>query len=357
MTIKILGIRGLPATHGGFETFCERLVPELVSMGHDVVVYCQSETNFRSQWRGAQLVGIKSKPSGIGSVWFDLKSILRAAREPGPNLVFGYNTAIFLLALRLTGKRFAVNMDGIEWRRRKWGSVAKVWFYLNELIAIAIAPILIADHPVIEKHLKRFGRSRPVHMIPYAADSTEPPTTTDSEDASPYATVIARWEPENQILEIVRTWSRRPRGAELIVLGNPDTSDPYHAAVLEAASPEVNFPGAIFDRDRVNNLRLRSAFFIYGHTVGGTSPTLVEALGAGNPCLAYNSPYPQWVAGGAARYFSTEDELDELIERLLSDGELRQQMATRAKFQHQQHFTWQSVYDRYVNVINELEEL
>jgi glycosyltransferase involved in cell wall biosynthesis len=364
--VQILGIRGLPPAHGGFETFVGRLAPFLVQRGHRVTVYCQlepGEVEGPSTWNGVDLVYIRSAHGSRGSISFDLRSTWRAARHDGVVLVFGYNTGVFNIILSAFRRRYAVNMDGIEWKRRKWGRLAKAWFWLNERVTIAIAPMLIADHPAIERHLRSAGARRAIEMIPYGGDAVDeagsprfPDSLSDIDDGgAAYATIIARPEPENSILEMVSAFSRRPRDARLVVLGRYSPDEEYQASVLAAASDEVLFPGPIYERETVAALRARGAFYMYGHTVGGTSPTLVEALAAGTTPLCLDTVYSRWVAGDAGVFFADEDDCDREIERLLSesdDDRARRRAMSLDRFA--QDFTWDTVLGAYQRVVEEL---
>ena len=126
-----------------------------------------------------------------------------------------------------------------------------------------------------------------------------------------YVTLIARPEPENSVLEIVAAFSaKRPRGLKLVVLGayHPEAL-PYHAQVMAAASPEVVFAGALYDHALVNALRLHGLLYLHGHQVGGTNPSLIEAMGAGNPVLAHDNRFNRWVARDGAWYFQDTNGL------------------------------------------------
>jgi glycosyltransferase involved in cell wall biosynthesis len=161
-------------------------------------------------------------------------------------------------------------------------------------------------------------------MIPYGGHR---PDRTPGEEAvralglqpDGYLVAIGRIEPENNILMIVEAFSRRDRGAKLLVLGAFDDTKPYHRRILEAASKDVIFPGAIYDRETVTALRFHARAYLHGHSVGGTNPSLVEALWAGNAVLAHDNPYNRWTADEAGMFFRTIDDCDAGIERILLD--------------------------------------
>src|SRR5262249_40163062 len=134
-----------------------------------------------------------------------------------------------------------------------------------------------------------------------------------------YLISIARIEPDNNILCLVRAFSRKPRHARLVVLGSFAEDNDYHRAVRAAASDEVSFPGAIYDRSIVQALRFHARAYCHGHTVGGTNPSLVEALWCGNAILAHRNRFNLWTAGDEQFFFADEDECDQLIDRILLD--------------------------------------
>lgn len=351
----ILGIRGIPASHGGFETFAERLAPWLRDRGWAVTVYCQgSGTGKREQdeWEGIHRIHIPVKLDGAaGTIEFDVLSTRDAMRQPGLILTLGYNTGFLSSWLRLRGRANYINMDGLEWKRAKYSLPARVYLWINERLAAGAGTRLIADHPVIAKHLATRAKADKIDMIPYGGDAIE---TADSAplaklglEPGKFLTVIARPEPENSILEIVSGFSRKARGVKLAVLGNYADDHPYHAKVRAAGSEEVVFPGAIYDAPTVHALRLHCLAYMHGHQVGGTNPSLVEALGAGNPVIAHDNPFNRWVAGGAGTYFADADQCAERIDRLLADPAARGAMGEAARRRWQDEFTWPKVLESY----------
>ncbi|HQS99175.1 MAG: glycosyl transferase [Hydrogenophilales bacterium 16-64-46] len=357
--IRILGTRGVPAAHGGFETFAEHLAPYLVERGWQVTVYCQEDGAgpvFEDAWRGVRRVRMPVATGGAaGTIVFDWKSTVHAAGEKGLVLTLGYNTAMFCALYRLRGLKNIINMDGVEWRRQKWGGVAKTWFWLNDWAGCWLGNHLVADHPEIKKHLATRVAADKITMIPYGSDRV------DSADAGliapyglepgSYAILIARAEPENSILEVVQAWSKKPRGCKLLVLGKYDPDHAYQRAVKAAASDEVIFPGAIYDKAVVQALRFHARFYVHGHQVGGTNPSLVEALGAGNAVLAHDNPYNRWVAGEGGVYFNGEEGCAQQIEALLGDAGQLAQLQAASLVRHAAEFTWDKILGDYETLL------
>jgi len=358
--LKILGIRGIPAAHGGFETFAEQLAIYLADRGWRVVVYCQEEGAgpiTEDEWHGIRRVRIPVSVSGpAGTILFDLRSTLHAIRTKGLCLTLGYNTALFSVFLRLRGIVNVINMDGIEWARAKWGPVAKVWFWMNERFGCWLGNHLIADHPRIKDHLStRVSRSK-ITTIAYGGEKIE---SADSSIVASlglvpgsYYTVIARPEPENSLLEIVEGFSRGPRERKLVILGKYDRDNEYHSKVLDAAGDGVVFLGPIYDKNVVQALRFFSSAYIHGHQVGGTNPSLVEALGASNPVIAHDNPFNRWVAGEGARYFSGALGFASLLDEIEADTTQLNAMSAASASRHQEAFTWSRILCRYEELLS-----
>lgn len=362
-SVVIMGIRGIPAQHGGFETFAEILSCHLIAQGWEVTVYCQESSQetavTHDEWQCVKRVRIPIKQEGaLGTVMFDWLSIQNLLKSSKPDVVLtlGYNTATFCIPYRFAGIRNIINMDGIEWKRDKWKWYERAWLWFNERAGCLIGTHLVADHPAIADHLATRVSRRKITMIPYGAHEI---TSADAGHVTAlglqpggYITVIARAEPENSILDIVRAFSGKRRGIKLVMLGKyqPD-SNPFHREVMAAASDEVLFPGAIYDRSIVEALRFYGRFYVHGHRVGGTNPSLVEALGAGSAVLAHDNRFNRWVAGDGACYFHDTASCAEAMDRLLADdaGIERMRAASRARF-HQQ-FTWKDVLAQYERLL------
>jgi glycosyltransferase involved in cell wall biosynthesis len=356
-----LGTHGVPAAYGGFETAAENVGLYLRDQGWRVIVYCQVEGHgpmTEDVWNGLERVTIPVQRGGwLGTSQFDWRSIIHASRSRDVCLTFGYNTALFNIVQRARGIPNVINMDGIEWSRARWGKFKQGILWVNERIACWVGNDLIADHPVIEEYLATRARRSKLSTITYGANalvsaSTEPVTSRGLRPGS-YLTLICRPIPENSILELVQAFSSQRRGHTLAVLGDyrPGT-DPYHRAVVEAASDEVVFLGAIYEPQEVAALRFHSSGYLHGHTVGGTNPSLVEALAAGNPVVAHDNAYNRWVAGSAALYFTNAEDAALQIGRILGESDLRERLGRASRIRHAEEFTWEHVAGQYQDLLN-----
>lgn len=357
--VHILGSRGIPAAHSGFEYLAEHLALYLVRRGWKVTVYCQlagSGEVYEDDWEGIRRVNIPVRNEGAaGTILFDWKATLISARRDGTMLTLGYNTAIFGLVYRLLGKRNVINMDGIEYRRAKWGPLAKAWFYLNDWFGCWLGNHLVADHPEIKKHLSTRVSADKISMIPYGADAVSSASTAPLEELGlepgTYCTVIARPVPENSILEIVSAFSRLDTSCKLVVLGDYRADNEYQRRVLAAAGDNVLFAGAIFDKQTVRSLRFHARFYIHGHTVGGTNPSLVEALAAGSAVLAQDNPFNRWVLADAGEFFSDALQCEQCLRDLLQNDARIAVLSDASVQRHKALFQWPAILSAYESLL------
>lgn len=358
--ISIIGTRGVPAAHGGFETFAEKLAVYLSKRNWDVTVYCQEDKSqpiTESTWNNIRRIHVSGNaPGALSTVVFDWKATCHALSQSGLFLTLGYNTAIFNVMQRIKGQTNVINMDGIEWRRDKWGLVAKTWFWLNERAGCWVGNHLVADHPKIKAHLATRVRAEKITMIPYGGDEVlsadESLLASYGLQPGKFSVIIARPEPENSFLEMVRAFSKKHRNHTLVVLGNfTPEANAFHRQVMDSASDEVIFPGAIYAAPVVQALRFFSRFYLHGHRVGGTNPSLVEALGAGCAVIAHDNHFNRWVAGDEAAYFKDESACVELFDRLLIDDGAVTRMKAASRSVFNERFTWDQILREYEELL------
>ena len=355
--ILILGTRGIPAAHGGFETFAERFALHLAARGWRVGVYCQREVEKVGQristavWRGVELINVEVAATGpAATLAFDALCVHDAGSRGGVCLVLGYNGAVFLPYLRLRGAKILTNMDGIEWKRPKWSRAVRAFFWISEWIAAWSSHRLIADHPAIADHLATRRARDAIVMIPYGGnpirETTEAPIRALGLEPDRFLVSIARIEPDNNLMAFVEAYARAPRDVKLVVLGSLDPQNAYHRALRAAASEGVVFPGAIYETETVEALRHHARAYLHGHTVGGTNPSLVEALWAGNAVIAHDNAFNRGTAGDGQFYFTDVDGCERAIETVLGDeaalGAARQAARRRAL-----DFSWTDILAAY----------
>ncbi len=356
--LYITGTRGIPASHGGFETFVESFAVEYAQSSARVTVYCHDTqaTYIRGRsksYKGVKLVQFGCPPSPFGTILFDLLTILDILSSRSKNtivLTLGYNTAMFNLLLNLFSVPYIVNMDGLEWKRKKWGKIARAWLKLNERMAWALANAVVCDHPKISEDItKRLGERPQRHTIPYGSIPIYKEYSRNS--PSRYFLLVARIEPENSVLEIVQSFSTTTLDAELHIVGTIDESNAYHAKIKATANSKVKFLGPIYDKEQLAEIRRNAMVYIHGHTVGGTNPSLVEALASGNAIIANDNVFNRWVASESAIYFANSVELGHAMVRLCDEARTRKALEQQAIRRFNEGFTWPEVHNAYEEII------
>ncbi|MFV2003369.1 MAG: glycosyltransferase [Paracoccaceae bacterium] len=226
--------------------------------------------------------------------------------------------------------------------------------FCNEIIAANLATRPIADHPLIGRHVAQRCFRRPV-VIPYGGDvvSTAPRAPVRALGVKPgqYFLSVARIEPENSILQIIEAFDQAATGMDLLVLGNMDPDRAYHRKVRRMAGRRVRFVGGIYDDARLKAIRFHARAYFHGHQVGGTNPSLVEALGAGNAVIAHDNAFNRWTAGAAQMFFTTAEDCAAHARRLARDDLALQAAKAAARARHARDFRWPDVLARYQSLL------
>jgi glycosyltransferase involved in cell wall biosynthesis len=273
-------------------------------------------------------------------------------------LIFGYGTACFQLRLRLKGIRHAVNMDGIEWQRQKWSPLARRWLRLNERAAVKLSDLLISDHPQIQCYLKDSLRANST-MIAYGVDMSADSSAVDAnhpvlsgQAERPYFLVIARPEPENQVHVLLEAYMRSRSDQDLLVVGNFDANS--YGAELKRSYAKVRFVGPVYEMAALNALRQRATLYLHGHSVGGTNPSLIEAMAAGALVAAHDNPFNRWVLGNdGGIFFSSADDLSALMAAPPSP-QARSLMIGNARQACEERYLWRDILSDYQGVVDRL---
>jgi glycosyltransferase involved in cell wall biosynthesis len=259
------------------------------------------------------------------------------------------------LIYRLRHVPNVMNMDGIEWKREKWSLPQRCWLWFNEWAGARFANQVVADHPEISTHLQRHTAEGKISVIPYGADAVTSASTevlTQHEmTRKGYYLLIARPEPENSILEIVKAFSSHKESHPLLVLGDYLGDSKYRRQVLDAAGSKVHFAGAIYDREAVRAIRFHARGYIHGHRVGGTNPSLVESLAAGNAIIAHDNRFNRWVAGESARFFTQTEDLEETLYALEQNPLQLLEMEEASRQRHREQFEKERILAAYERLL------
>lgn len=362
-SIAILGTRGIPARYGGFETFAEELAKGLVKRGVAVTVFCEGPppaVALRSVG-GVALEYVPAPSLGpLTTILFDLRCILRAGRRFDVIYICGYGASPFFWLSRLLGVRLWVNMDGVEWRRPKWNLLGRLYLRFAERMAMLTASRIIADAAAIRDHLlRRTPRTRGVTVIPYGARVIEEPPpvnalTKRQLKADGYYILVARIEPENHVIESIRGFLASASDAVLAVVGDLKPGCSYSEAVRSLEGPRVRLLGGVYDSAELIALRYHARGCLHGHSVGGTNPSLLEALGCGNPVIAHDNPFNREVLGTDAWYFRNHGDIPAAISEIdRMNAARRAEIAARMRARIVERYLWKRIVGMYHALILE----
>jgi len=361
MKLAILGSRGIPAAYGGFETFAEELSVRLVqNFGADVTVYCEGTDRLgQAVYKGVKLVYLRAPQWGpLTTLAFDLQCLWHARKRFDILYMLGYGAALFFLFPRFSGQELWVNMDGIEWARSKWSWLAKCWLKMMEAMAVRFSTRIIADAEAIRQHLrKRHRRLPPIAVIPYGAPLVEepPPKALLAEwHLSPqeYFLIVCRLEPENHVLEILEGFSQVDSDCTMVVVGNISVKSSYINNLLNLAGHRIRFIGAVYDKIKLQALRYFAKAYFHGHSVGGTNPSLLEALGCGNIIVAHDNEFNREVAGSIAYFFRSPEDIKNIIDNimLLSEHDINN-LRMRAQNIIREKYNWEAIAAAYYRLM------
>lgn len=316
--VAIMGTRGIPANYGGFETFAERLALQFVEMGVPVTVYCRRQyATAGSEWRGIRLVTLPTIANKyLDTVVHTALSVVHLVFRTHVRDVILCNAANapVLPLLRITRRRAVMNVDGLEWRRGKWGIVGRGWYRLGEWLSVRWASVLVTDAEEVRTYY-RVRHDADSVMIPYGADPIPRGESLPADlpvKPGRYVLYVSRWERENNPLLVARAHERSESTLSLVMLGQATYDDELDRLVRAAVAPNAVLPGPLYG-DSYRALQSNARCYIHATEVGGTHPALIEAMGAGNLCLVLDTPENREVAGPEAWYFADEDDLVRLL--------------------------------------------
>ena len=362
--IALIGSRGIPARYGGFETLMEELAGRLSERGFHVTVYCRSHFTPRGMGthRGAELVVLPSiRTKYLDTPFHTLISCLHAAtRRYGAALMVNSANAIFLPLLGLAGTPVALNVDGVEKRRAKWGLAGRAIYAFSERLATLLPDVLVTDAEVIRRfYLERYGCDSTV--IAYGVDPRpEPPGETLRKlglEPRRYFLYVSRFEPENNPHRVAEAY-RKVRGeTPLVMVGGAPYATRFIRSFTARADPRIRFPGPIYGPG-YRELLSHALAYIQATEVGGTHPALVEAMGYGNCLVVNDTPENREVAGDAALYFKAElpAALSSTLQRLLQHPERFAHLPAKAADRARRLYSWDRMIDRYVALFRSLIE-
>jgi glycosyltransferase involved in cell wall biosynthesis len=353
--IAIIGTVGLPATYGGWETLVDHLTRHL-SETFDINVFCSSKRYDvkLSVYNGATLQYINLDANGIQSIPYDLVSIVKSLRVSDTLLILGVSGCVFLPFVKLfSNKKIIVNIDGLEWKRAKWGRFAKWFLKISEAVAVRFADITIADNKEIQRYVEtEYGVSS--QLIAYGGDHVTYGNISENILmrypflAQRYAFKVCRIEPENNLDMILGAFEEFT-GVNLVMVGNWSNSDYGKELKLKYERySHIYLLDPIYEQDTLNQLRGNCYVYLHGHSAGGTNPSLVEAMYLGLPVIAYSVAYNRETTYDKAKYFGSKDELIKILQSI-KPGEL-EMVADNLKCSAVENYSWAKIATKYASL-------
>ena len=355
--VAIVGIQGVPAKYGGFETLVENIIGDNCSPEVCYTVFCSGKdyTTRPDTYKGVRLEYIPFfHANGVQSTPYDILSMLKCLWGYDTVVILGVSGCAFLPIFRLLyRKKLIVNIDGLEHRRAKWGKFTKCFLRISEAMAVRFANVIVADNKGIQDYVRETYHKEAV-LIAYGGDQVLRNIPEDRQieilrkyGVTPcnYAVSVCRIEPENNSHIICEAFASS--GKNIVFVGNWERSEYSHRLKQQYGKyHNIRMVNAVYDLDELYALRNLCSCYIHGHSAGGTNPSLVEAMFFGKPILAYDVLYNRETTENKACYFKTADELKDLLERKTMDSTAMKEIAMR-------RYTWKYIAGQYKALYDE----
>lgn len=364
LKIVMLGTRGVPANYSGFETCVEEVGWRLAEHGHEVTVYCRTGNHKDREpvYRGMRRVFAPCiRLRSLETLSHTFFSVLHAFFRPADVFVaFNVANILALLPLKLRRAPFAVNTDGLEWKRRKWGRVAKAYYKLSERLAPIFATRLISDsRGMADYYRETYNADSTILLYGAPIQNSERPELLERFDLKPrdYFLQITRIEPENNPLLTVQAFLDLDTDKKLILIGGAAYTGEYQKQVFELAGGRVIMPGFLFDPDMLRELWTNCHAYIHGNEVGGTNPALLQAMGGGCFVLCRDVVFNREVLADCGRFFLPEkDSLLDAMRWTLENPDKLDEGRRAAQRRIRERYSWDDVAAGYERLCRELAD-
>lgn len=353
MKIGIVGSRGIPNNYGGFEECAQQLAPRLVKMGHEVTVYNSHRHPYNQKtYQGVSIVHKYDPEHRIGTAGqfiYDLNCMIDAwSRQYDVILLLGYTSSSIWQRFLPPKAAVLCNMDGLEWRRSKYSPRIRQFLKRAERWAATRSHLMIADSEVIQQYLhEQYGRE--VVYLTYGAKifKKPEPATLQEYGIGPgnYNLLIARLEPENNIELILKGVVQSSSERVCLVVGDHETS--YGEKLKKQFKDNrIRFVKGLFDKEELNNLRHYAHIYFHGHSVGGTNPSLLEAMACQCMIVAHRNPFNLEVLGDQGNYFIDEKDVTNALDHL-ERNDVQKQRVKENMEKLRTKYNWDLVAEQY----------
>jgi glycosyltransferase involved in cell wall biosynthesis len=353
--IGILGTRGIPNYYGGFEQFAEYLSVGLVKMGYEVYVYNSSIHPYKDkEFKGVKLISCSDWEDKIGTAGqfvYDLNCILDARKRNFDILLqLGYTSSSVFHRLLPKGSTIITNMDGLEWKRSKYSKKVQNFLKYAERLAVKSSDYLVSDSIGIKTYLKEKYNAESTY-IAYGANPVNEVDVSvlDEFKVQPnnYNMLIARFEPENSLETILDGAAKANTKTPFLVVGKHETPFGNYLKNKYKNQSHIVFTGPVYQIEKLDALRWHSKLYFHGHQVGGTNPSLLEAMASHSVIAAHNNNFNKGVLKENAFYFETHQEVMRLIDLSAQELESVQPWRKLNQLEIEANFTWAKIIKDY----------
>lgn len=364
LKIALIGTRGVPANYGGFETCVEEIGKRLVKKGHDVTVYCrksyyEDDLDTYHGMKRVCLPNLQSKSLDTMShtcvsAWhalfknFDVYMVFNAANSP------------FIMPLRLFGKKIAINTDGLEWKRSKWGFLGRSFYKISEKIACLVANRIVTDSRGMRNYYLQSHNTDSTEIAygAYIQDCRQPQKLKEmGVEPGKYFLQITRFEPENHPLLTIKAFKKLNTDKKLVLIGGNPYPNEYTKQIEQEGGENIILPGFIYDKDILKELWCCSFAYIHGNSVGGTNPALLQAMASGCFTMAFDIPFNRDVLSDCGIYY--ERSVESLAEKMhwaLNNENKLDDYRNKAQQRIKDIYSWDKIADQYEQLFLDLHQ-
>jgi len=369
MKIAFTGTRGIPNRYGGFEEFAEQLSIRLAERGHDVLVYNPlSHPNKETIFNGVRIIWMPAPlhywPHVSGLI-YDYRCLKDALRQKADIILnCGYGSAIFYPFFgNQPGIAILTHMDGMEWQRGKWGCLARSYLKLAERMAVKRSDYMVTDHRKIQDYyITRFGK-HPLY-IPYGSKHTEVFKLARFRDVdlfkeigiheNAYVLIISRLEPENNLDRILKGYLISGLKIPIVIVGHTQTKYSTYLSKKYASQENIKFIGPVYNEELLTLLRYHCLAYMHGHSVGGTNPSLLDAMRSGCLIISHDNDYNRDVLGDNGLYFRTCEDVGRALAHLNNYSAERKKFAEKNIEHINRFYNWQHITNQYIDLFKKI---
>ena len=361
LKIAIIGTRGIPPFYGGFETFAEEISRLLVQSGYEVTVQCDKDSYKDETYNGVKLFYTKCTKSEAPLRYYS-EGINWALKTSDVVIIAGTGGSIFYLRNLFRHKIIITNTDGIEYQRSKWSVFHRIYLFISEILAVYLSDYLVADSSEIKKYLvSRYpGIRKKIRVIEYGG---WPNNKLDADilkqynlEPGKYYLVVCRLEPENNVEMILDGYIESGSDLPLLVVGR--LSDKSYVKMLldMYRSDRIFFTDGIFSKDILGTLRKGCKAYLHGHSVGGTNPSLLEAMANGNVIICHDNRFNREVTGNSQLYFSNSAICSSCIREIEKMEEsVYNSMAEFSASRIENYYNWENILAKYNSLLGSFD--